>query len=44
MQAVAPLLKGGEPKETADRLTTYGLRREHLVDHLQSLMLKRQVT
>ncbi|KAL8271846.1 hypothetical protein Esti_004236 [Eimeria stiedai] len=40
--AVAPLLEEGDPKGTADRLAAYGLRREHLVEHIQSLMLRRQ--
>ncbi|KAL8453945.1 hypothetical protein Emed_000656 [Eimeria media] len=40
--AVAPLVEEGNWKETADRLGAYGLRREHLVEHMQSLMLRRQ--
>ncbi|OEH73762.1 AAA family protein [Cyclospora cayetanensis] len=42
-EAVAPLACGGDPKATVERLSTYGLRREHLVDHMQSLMLRKQV-
>ncbi|XP_026192006.1 replication factor C subunit 1 [Cyclospora cayetanensis] len=41
-EAVAPLACGGDPKATVERLSTYGLRREHLVDHMQSLMLRKQ--
>ncbi|CDJ44854.1 methyltransferase domain-containing protein, putative [Eimeria tenella] len=41
--AVAPLAHEGDAQETVKRLGVYGLRREHLVDHMQSLMLKKQV-
>ncbi|CDJ56721.1 methyltransferase domain-containing protein, putative [Eimeria maxima] len=39
---VSPLAYGGDPQETVNRLSLYGLRREHLLDHMQSLMLKKQ--
>ena len=42
-QAVAPLAFGGDPKEAVDRLAVYGLKREHLIEHMQCLMLKKQV-
>ncbi|CDI81610.1 methyltransferase domain-containing protein, putative [Eimeria acervulina] len=41
-EIVAPLARGGDPQETVDRLAAYGLRREHLLEHMQSLMLKKQ--
>lgn len=42
LQSLAPLLRGEDPKKCVEALEAYGLRREHLVDHLASLRLKTQ--